>query len=69
MISADDTGIAVQPRTRVPVGIERVPYSAIASFEREEARGMGAVKAVALGAAVGGGTFLGLLMLALSSWD
>jgi hypothetical protein len=69
LIGATDTGVAVQPRTRVPVNIERVPYSAIVSLERDHGRGAGVAKAVAIGAAVGGGTFLGLLMLALSSWD
>ena len=69
LISAASDEIVVQPRTRVPVGLQRVPYAAIQSLEREESRGIGAGKAVALGVATGAGAFLGLLLIALSSWD
>lgn len=69
LINVTPDEIVVQPRTRVPVGIQHVPYSAILSFERDEGRGIGAGKAVALGVAAGAGAFLGLLLIALSAWD
>jgi len=69
LINATSEEIVVQPRTRIPVVLQRVPYTAIQSLERDEARGIGAGKAVAIGVAAGAGAFFGLLLIALSSWD
>jgi len=46
-----------------------VPYDAIVSLERDEARGIGTGKAVAIGVAAGVGTFLGILLLIVASLD
>ena len=65
---ADD--LLLQPRTRQPVPVQPVRYVDIASIERTEGNGgLNAAKAVAIGAGVGGGVFLGLLMALLSSLD
>ncbi len=69
LIQAAPTELLVQPRTRVPVPVQRVPYEAIVSLERDEARGMGAGKAVAIGVASGVGAFLGTLLLLIATID
>src|ERR671911_2310016 len=53
LIDADADGILVQPRTRVPVPVQRIAYDQIASLERDDTRGIGAGKAVAIGVASG----------------
>ena len=68
-IQAGADALLVQPRTRVPVPVQRVPYDEIASMERDEGRGIGAGKAVALGVASGVAAFLGTLMIMIATID
>ena len=49
--------------------MQRVPYDAIVSLERDDARGIGAGKAVAIGVAAGVGAFLGTLLLVIAAID
>ena len=69
LIQAGPDDLLVQPRTRRPVPVQHVPYEAILSIERDEARGMGVGKVVAIGVAAGVGTFLGILLLLAASLD
>jgi hypothetical protein len=69
LLAVDGDSIAVNPRTRVPEPIRRVPFDQIASLETVSSQGANLAKAAAVGAGVGAGVFLGLLMLALSGWD
>jgi hypothetical protein len=69
LIQAAPADLVVQPRTRIPVPVQRVPYDAIVSLERDEARGIGAGKAVAIGVAAGVGAFLGTLLLVIATID
>jgi hypothetical protein len=69
LIQATPTDLAVQPRTRVPVPVQRVPYEAIVLLERDESRGMGAGKAVAIGVASGVGAFLATFFILLATID
>jgi hypothetical protein len=69
LIQAAPDDLVVQPRTRVPVPVQRVPYDAIVSLERDEARGIGAGKAVAIGVASGVGAFLGTLLILVATLD
>lgn len=57
------------PRTRVPVPVQPVAYDQIASLERDDARGVGAGKAVALGVASGVAAFLGTLLIVIAAID
>ena len=57
--------VLLQPKTRVPVPIQAVPYDEIAQLERTKP-GIGAGKAIAIGAATGVGAFFGILVLMLS---
>ena len=69
LIEANDDGLFVQPRTRVPVPVQRIAYERIVSFERDEGRGIGAAKAVAIGVASGVGAFLGTLLILIATID
>ena len=69
LIEADADGVLVQPRTRVPVPVQRIAYDRIASLERDDARGIGAGKAVAIGVASGVGAFLGTLLILIATID
>jgi hypothetical protein len=69
LIEADADGVLVQPRTRVPVPVQRIAYDRIASLERDDARGIGAAKAVAIGVASGVGAFLGTLLILIATLD
>ena len=69
LIQADATDLVIQPRTRLPVPVQHLRYDAIVSLERDDARGMGAGKAVAIGVAAGAGAFLGILLLVVAAFD
>lgn len=69
LIAADADGILVQPRTRVPVPVQRITYDRIVSLERDDRRGIGAGKAVAIGVASGVGAFLGTLLILIATID
>jgi|SRR5688572_6563919 hypothetical protein len=69
LIEANEDGLLVQPRTRVPVPVQRIAYDRIESLERDDARGVGAAKAVAIGVASGVGAFLGTLLILIATID
>lgn len=69
LIAADADGILVQPRTRVPVPVQRITYDRVVSLERDDTRGIGAGKAVAIGVASGVGAFLGTLLILIATID
>src|SRR5688500_19862983 len=69
LIAADADGILVQPRTRLLVPVQRIAYDRIASLERDNTRGVGAAKAVAIGVASGVGAFLGTLLILIATID
>jgi hypothetical protein len=54
--------VLLQPKTRVAVPIQAVPFEAIVRMEPRKA-GIGAGKAVAIGVATGVGAFFGILAL------
>jgi hypothetical protein len=62
LVAVRSDAMLVQPKTRVPVPIQAVPYEQIVRVERTKP-GVGAAKAVAIGVATGVGTFFGILAL------
>ena len=54
--------VLLQPKTRIPVSIQAVPYDAIVRMEPRKA-GHSAAKAVAIGVATGVGAFFGIMLL------
>jgi hypothetical protein len=67
LIDARDDVVLLQPKTRIPVPVQPVPYAEIASLERAKG-GIGAGKAVGIGVASGVGAFFGVLMLLFAAW-
>ncbi len=63
-VGTQDTAMLVQPRTRIPVPIQAVPYDEVTRIERTKP-GVTAGKAVAIGVATGVGAFFGILALML----
>ena len=70
LIAARDDAVLLQPRTRVAVAVQPVPYDAIAAIERrEKSAGIGAAKAAGIGVATGAGTFFAILLILMSALD
>jgi hypothetical protein len=69
LIHADAGELLLQPRTRVPVPVQRIAYDRIASLERDNARGMRAGTAAAIGVASGAGAFLAVLLILMATID
>ena len=65
----DRDGITVELKSRVPEPARRIPYEQIQQLELKTANGASMVKAAAVGAAIGAGTFVGLLVLLAANWD
>lgn len=63
-VGTQDTAMLVQPRTRIPVPIQAVPYDEVTRIERTRP-GVTAGKAIAIGVATGVGAFFGILALML----
>lgn len=68
-IQAGPDDIVIQPRTRTPVPVQHVPYDAIVVLERDDARGIGAGKAVAIGVAAGVAAFFGTFLVLVAALD
>jgi len=69
LIAVRDDGVLLQPRTRVPVPVQPVPYEEIATLERRESRGIGAGKAAAIGVASGAAAFVAMLLILMAAFD
>ena len=65
----DRDGITVELKSRVPEPARRIPYEQIQQLELKTANGASMAKTAAVGAAIGAGTFVGLLVLLAASWD
>ena len=58
--------LLLQPKTRVTVPVQAVSYDEIAQLERRREGGVGAAKAVAIGAASGVGAFFAIMFIMLA---
>jgi hypothetical protein len=67
LVAAHSDALLVQPRTRIAVPVQAVPYEDIVSIARERKGGIGAGKAVLIGVASGAAAFLGILLLVIAS--
>lgn len=68
LVQVGPDALLIQPRTRLPVPVQPVPYAAIASIEREQP-GMSAARAAAIGIGSGTAAFFGILLILLASLD
>jgi hypothetical protein len=64
----DRDGITVETKSRVPEPARRFPYERIQQLELKT-NGSSVAKAAAVGAAIGAGTFMGLLAMLAANWD
>ena len=64
----DDSGITLEPKTRIPERPQHVPYEKLDQIVLKE-NGNSIGKAVGIGVAVGVGSFLGVLAILASAWD
>lgn len=64
----DRDGITVELKSRIPEPARRVPFDQIQQLELKT-NGASMAKAAAVGAAIGAGTFIGMLALLAASWD
>jgi hypothetical protein len=64
----DDSGITLEPKTRIPERPMHVPYENLDQMSLKE-NGGSVAKAVGIGLAVGAGSFLGLLAIVAAAWD
>jgi hypothetical protein len=67
LVEAQTDALLLQPRTRVPVPVQPVPYDAIVSIERVRGGGIGAGKAAAIGVLTGVGAFFATLVIFLAA--
>ena len=65
LVQVGDDALLIQPRTRVAVPVQPVPYDAIASIERD-VPGMSVGKAAAIGVGAGATTFFGVFLIMLA---
>lgn len=68
LLTVDEAGITVKPKTRIPEPARHVPFDRLAQLELAR-EGSNIAKAAAIGGAVGAGAFLGLLMLLFANVD
>jgi hypothetical protein len=69
LVGVRDDAVLLQPKTRVTVPVQAVPYADIASLERRKAGGAGAAKAAAIGVASGVGSFLAIMLIMVAALD
>lgn len=68
LMTMDEAGITVMPKTRVPEPARQVAFDRLAQLELAR-DGSNLAKSAAIGGAVGAGVFLGLLMLLFANLD
>ena len=61
LVGVGEDALMVQPKTRVPVPVQPVPYDAVLSLEQRKGNGANAAKVAAIGVATGVGAFLAVL--------
>jgi hypothetical protein len=69
LMLADDEGIVVKPKTRLPEPERRLPFSTIDMIELEQRGGMSTAKAVGIGVASGVATFFGIMLIIIAAFN
>lgn len=68
LLDARQDVVLLQPKTRVPVPAQEVPYGAILTLERHTPGGGGTAKAVGIGIASGVGAFFAILGILVAAY-
>jgi hypothetical protein len=69
LMAVDPAAVVVKPKTRIVEPARTVPLNTIVSIEPVTASGIGAGKAILIGAAAGAAAFFGILFFAIISSD
>jgi hypothetical protein len=69
LVGARPDSVLLQPKTRITVPVQSVPYDAIASLERRSKGGMGAGKAAAIGVGSGVAVFFGIMAIVFAAFS
>ena len=69
LVGVQPDAVLLQPKTRITVPVQSVPYDAIASLERRKQAGMGAAKAAAIGVGAGVATFFAIMAIVFAAFD
>ena len=64
----DESGITIEPKTRVPESPRHISFDQLEQVELKEPR-ESAGKAAAIGVATGAATFFGILLILAAAWD
>jgi hypothetical protein len=65
LVDVRDDAVLLQPKTRIAVPVQAVPFDAIVRMEPRKP-GLGTGKAIAIGVATGVGTFFGIMAVLLT---
>lgn len=68
LVRVADDGVLLQPKTRIPVPVQHVPYATIASMEIP-GKGVGGAKAAAIGVGAGVASFWAMAAIAFAIWS
>jgi hypothetical protein len=70
LVGVRPDAVLLQPKTRITVPVQAVPYREIASLERRQpGSGMGAAKAAGIGVASGVGVFFAIMAIVFAAYD
>lgn len=70
LVGVRDDAVLLQPKTRVTVPVQAVPYGEIAALERRKSGGgVGAAKAAAIGVGSGVGAFFAIMLIIFATID
>jgi hypothetical protein len=69
LLGTRDDAVLLQPKTRVTVPVQAVPFDAIARLGPRRGGGMGAGKAALIGIASGAATFLAIVAIVFATID
>jgi hypothetical protein len=69
LVGVQPDAVLLQPRTRITVPVQSVPYDAIASLERRQQTGMGAGKAAAIGVGTGVAAFFTIMAIVFAAFS
>ena len=69
LVGVQDDAVLLQPKTRIAVPVQTVPYDSIVRMETRKGNGQSVGKAVAIGVAAGVGAFFGIMALLFAAAD
>jgi hypothetical protein len=69
LVGVRPDAVLLQPKTRITVPVQSIPYGAIASLERRQQAGMNAGKVAAIGVGTGVAAFFTIMAIVFAAFD